>query len=262
MENAKWKIAAFRMALVAAARAYLSDPDPGFCRSVHWRLGCAGIYGQRAAWGTVVDGFGAKPVHFLQSRALCYRPRAVQSATPTGVSAVQVCGRRAGSTGGHRVLDTNSRSHSFALCGHDRRTARDLLARVCHVQRPGDDRRSRAAAAHGGADRSSARYSTAKSLAGYVWRGAARRRRESARDGRPFWSLVGIRSVCLRMATEPPGISADRAVVRGLSVFRELQFCLLVSRRSELSRSLVRLARINARRSGASSHLDPHRLAM
>src|SRR5713226_4933498 len=242
MENAKWKIAAFRMALVAAARAYLSDPDPGFCRSVHWRLGCAGIYCQRAAWGTVVDGFGAKPVHFLQSRTLCYRPRAVQSATPTGVSAVQVRGRCAGSAGGHRVLDTNSRSHSFALCGHDRRTARDLLARVCHVQRPGDDRRSRADAAHGGADHSSARPARAKSCAGDVWRSVAGRSSESARDGRLLWSMAGIRSVCLRMATESQRIVAGRAVVHRLSILREFQLCFLVSWRSEVSRGLVRLA--------------------
>src|SRR5258708_1969340 len=61
---------------------------------------------------------------------------------------------------------------------------------------------------------------------------------------RPVWVVVGC------------------AVGLGLSVLREFKFCLLVFRRPELSRRLVRLARSHARRKCAASNLDPHRLAM
>ncbi len=64
------------------------------------------------------------------------------------------------------------------------------------------------------------------------------------------------------MASKPARIVAGRAVVPGFSVFREFKFCLLVPGRPKLSRRLVRLAGIHARRECASSNLDPHHLAL
>src|SRR5438046_517522 len=110
-ENRKGPGANFCVALVAAARGDSSDPHPALCRSIHWRLGCAGIHGQRAAWGTIVDGPGTKPVHLLQSRPLCYRALGLQSPPTARLSAIQVHSRRAGCAGGDRLLETDSRSY-------------------------------------------------------------------------------------------------------------------------------------------------------
>src|SRR6266571_6932666 len=74
--------------------------------------------------------------------------------------------------------------------------------------------------------------------------------------------MVDTRSLCLRMAGKPQNISIGRGIFTDLSSLRRLSFWILVSCRSELSRSLVRVARINAHGVGASSCFYPHRLAV
>src|SRR5258707_12195926 len=124
------------MAMVAAARCDISRPHPALYRSVHWRLGRVGIHDQRPARDTFVDGFGTKPVHFLQSRPLRHRALSFQSPASARLSAVQVCGGRTGCAGGYRLLETDSRSYWLPLARYEPRAAPDLLARVFDVQRP------------------------------------------------------------------------------------------------------------------------------
>src|SRR5260370_33581862 len=94
------------MALVAAACGDSSDPYPDFRRSIYWGLGCSGIHSQRAARLSFVDGAGTKPVHFLQSRSLCYRALGLQSSATARLSAVQIHSRRARCAGGFFPRET------------------------------------------------------------------------------------------------------------------------------------------------------------
>src|SRR6266404_3054318 len=250
------------MALVVTACGHRARLYPGLCRSIHWRLGCAGIHPQCAARNTFVDGPGPGPVHLFQSCPLCIRPRGFSSSTATRVFAVQACSRSARAVSRDRVLDTDSRSLRIKVCGDNRGTAVDVLSGVCDLQRTGDDRCARSVADDGGSDRSFARTATAKGLAGYSWRGAVGRGSKSTRDGRLLWSMADLRAVCLRMAAKSPGIIACRLVVRGLSDLRGLWLCLLVPLRSELPLRLAWLARIDACRIRFASGQHPQRLAL
>src|SRR2546429_1302224 len=64
------------------------------------------------------------------------------------------------------------------------------------------------------------------------------------------------------MARQPKDVNVGHRLLTDLSSLRRLSFWILVSCRSELSRGLVRLARINARGVSTSSCFFPHRLAV
>src|SRR2546425_11491518 len=64
------------------------------------------------------------------------------------------------------------------------------------------------------------------------------------------------------MARQSKDLTVGRGILTDLSHLRRLSLWILVSCRSELSRGLVRLARINAGGVGASSCFFPHRLAV
>src|SRR5260221_803936 len=193
------------MALVVTACGHRARLYPDLCRSIHWRLGCAGIHPQRPARNTFVNGPGPGPVHLFQSCPLCIRPRGFSSSTAARVFAVQVFSCSARGVGGNRLLDTDSRSLRIKVCGDNRGTAVDVLSGLCDLQRTSDDGYARSVADDGGSDRSSARTATAKGLAGGRGRGAVGRGSKSTRDGRLLWSMADLRVVCLRMAAKSPG---------------------------------------------------------